>query len=140
MSMNAVFGGVVEIAGYKVEPPTAAPGQQVSVTLWIKVLAQPTADDMIFVHVDDSDGRPERVNGDHWPASHKTPMPQWKVGETVMDQFSFTLGGFGESSAATIWLGFWSPERDERLPIVNAAQLKTDGHDRLALADIPLVH
>jgi hypothetical protein len=128
------------VLGYKVEPASATPGQQVSVTTWLKVLAQPTTDDMMFVHVDDSEGRPERVNGDHWPAGHKTPMPQWKVGDVVVDTFNFVLGGFAESRSAIVWVGLWAPDRDERMTITNADKVKTDGNNRLALVEIPILH
>lgn len=137
---GAVFDNVLQLVAYKIDPPTAAPGATVTVTVFLRVLAPVPTDEMMFVHVDDAAGRPVRANGDHWPAGHKLPMPQWKVGEVVTDQFQVTLNGFEESQAATVWLGFYDPQRDVRMTITNAQQVKTDGNNRYALADIPIQH
>jgi hypothetical protein len=137
---GGVFGNSLQIMAYKLEPPTAAPGATVRLTTWMRVIGPLADDDKMFMHIDDSDGRPERVNGDHWPAGHKVPMNQWKKGEVVADTYDFTLTGFTESRAATLWVGFYQPERDERLPLTNPNQVRNDGNNRYALAELPIAH
>jgi hypothetical protein len=137
---GAIFGNALQVLAYKVDPPAPNPGETVKVTVWLRVLNIITDDYMMFVHVDDVDGRPERVNADHFPANHREPMTQWKRGDIIVDQFPFALGGFSESRAAVIWMGFWQADRDERMPITNPSQVKNDGNNRLALAEVPLTH
>ena len=137
---GAVFDGALQVVGYRVDPPQASPGQTVTVSVFLRAVQPLTVDDMMFVHVDDAEGKPVRANADHWPAGHKLPMTQWKVGELVRDQFQVQLNGFEQSNAATIWLGFYDPQRDTRMALSNAQQVKNDGNNRYALGDIPLTH
>jgi hypothetical protein len=135
---GAIFDNALQVVAYKIEPPTAMPGATVSVTTFLRVLAPIPADEMMFVHVDDAAGQPIRVNGDHWPAGHAKPMTQWKPGEVVRDTFQVALNGFDQSTAAIVWMGFYDPASDTRMSITNAAQVKNDGNNRYALAEIPL--
>jgi hypothetical protein len=135
---GAIFDNALQVVGYRVDPPRAAPGATVTVTVLLRAVAPIASDEMMFVHVDDSDGRPERANGDHWPSGHKAPTNTWKVGEVMRDQFQVTLQGFAESGSATVWMGFYDPKLDARMVLSNAAQMKNDGQNRYALAEIPL--
>lgn len=135
---GAVFDSALQVVGYRIDPPRAAPGATVTITLLLRALAPISTDEMMFVHVDDAEGRPERANGDHWPAGHKAPSNTWKVGEVIRDQFQVTLNGFADSSSAVVWMGFYDPNRDVRMTLTNAAQVKNDGQNRFALAEIPL--
>lgn len=135
---GAIFANALQVVGYRVDPARPTPGSTITVTTQLRVLAPIPQDAMMFVHIDDSEGRPNRVNGDHWPANHKAPMNSWKVGEVVQDQFQVTLGGFDESQAVTVWLGFFEPASGDRLPLANADKVRNDGNHRIALADVPL--
>jgi len=137
---GALFDNALQVVAYKVTPPTAQPGQQVVVDVFLRATQPIPSDDMMFVHVDDSDGKPVRANGDHWPAGHKLPMTQWKPGEVVHDQFQVVLNGFDQSNAAIVWMGFYDPQHDSRMTLTNASQVKNDGNNRYALAEIPLTH
>ncbi len=59
-------------------------------------------------------------------------------GEIVRDQFTFALNGFDGSQAATVWLGFYNPAREDRMTLSNPAAVKNDQNNRYALADIPI--
>ena len=50
---------------------------------------KPTTDDwQVFVHVEDAEGRGERLNADH---PLRVPTSTWKAGELVQDEFALTL-------------------------------------------------
>ena len=135
---GAIFDNALQVVAYKIDPPTAMPGATVTVTTFLRVLAPISGDEMMFVHVDDASGQPIRVNGDHWPAGHTKPMNQWKPGEVVRDQFQVALNGFDQSNAAVVWIGFYDPTSNSRMSITNPSQVKNDGNNRYALAEIPL--
>ncbi|MBS2027265.1 MAG: hypothetical protein JST54_05105 [Deltaproteobacteria bacterium] len=137
---GAIFDGALQVVAYKITPATAQPGQQVMVDVFLRATQTINSDEMMFVHVDDSEGKPVRANGDHWPAGHKLPMTQWKPGEVIHDQFPVTLNGFEQSNAAIVWMGFYDPQHDTRMTLTNAGQVKNDGNNRYALAEIPLTH
>jgi len=117
---GALFDNALQVVAYKVTPAAAQPGQTVTVDVFLRPTAPISVDDMMFVHVDDSEGKPVRANGDHWPAGHRVPMKQ--------------------SSAAVVWLGFYDPQHDARMTLTNASQVKNDGNNRYALAEIPITH
>jgi len=136
---GAVFDGVLQVAAYTFDPPQATPGQTVTVTVFLRALKSIPVDDEMFVHVDDSAGASVRVNGDHWPAGHQVPMPQWKPGQVIRDTFQVTLSGFEQSTAATVWMGFYNPASDARMALSNPDKVKNDGNNRFALGNIPIL-
>jgi hypothetical protein len=136
--VDAVFGGSIQVVGYKLEPATLRHGETGRITLVFRVLNPVMDDDMVFVHLEDADGAQSRVNVDHWPAGHRAAMNSWKKGDVIEDTFTLPLDNFESSRAVTLWMGLWEPNRDERMPLTSSGQLKNDGNGRLALADLLL--
>ncbi|WP_407938409.1 hypothetical protein [Myxococcus sp. AM010] len=135
---GANLGGKVELVGATVEPGRLKAGDQAKVALYFKVL-QPMDDDyLIFVHVEDADGRAERINVDHKPAGGLLPTSQWKPGETVKDEFPVYVPPGSTARALNIWLGFWEPRTDSRLRILNPNAVRNDGKDRVLLGQVPV--
>lgn len=135
---GANLGGKVELVGATVQPGRISPGDQARVTVFYKVLQPLEEDYLIFVHVEDADGRMERMNVDHKPAGGLYPTTQWKPGETVKDEFSIYLPPGATARALNVWLGFWEPRTDSRLKITNPEAVRNDGRDRLLLAQVPV--
>ncbi len=135
---GANLGGKVEIAGATVQPGRVVPGEPARVTIFFKVL-QPLEDDYtIFVHVEDTEGKLERMNLDHKPASGLLPTTQWKPGETVKDEFSVYLPAGVPVRGVNIWMGLWDPRTDARLPLKNPEAVRNDGQNRILLATVPV--
>jgi hypothetical protein len=42
----------------------------------------------------------------------------------------------GASRMLNVWMGFWLPERDTRLAILNPDRVHTDGHDRVLVGQL----
>ncbi|MFP2911030.1 hypothetical protein ACLESD_39545 [Pyxidicoccus sp. 3LFB2] len=135
---GANLGGKVELVGATVQPGRLTPGEQAKVTLYFKVL-QPMEDDyLVFVHVEDVEGRMERMNVDHQPAGGLYATSQWKPGETVKDEFNVYLPAGASPRALNIWLGLWEPRTDSRLRLTNPEKVRNDGKDRILLGQVPV--
>ncbi|MFL5348509.1 MAG: hypothetical protein ACJ8AT_27245 [Hyalangium sp.] len=138
LKSGANLGGKVEIAGAMVQPGRVVPGEPAHVTVFFRVL-QPLEDDyIVFVHVEDTEGKLERMNLDHKPASGVLPTTQWKPGETVRDEFTVSLPSGVSVRGINIWMGLWEPRTDTRLPLKNPQEVRNDGHDRILLATVPV--
>ncbi len=135
---GANLGGKVELVGATVEPGRVVPGQPARVTLFFKVLERIDDDYTVFVHVEDVDGRMERMNLDHKPANGMYPTTQWKPGETVKDEFTLYLPPSTPSRGVNIWLGLWEPRTDTRMPLTNPDAVRNDGKHRLMLTQVPV--
>ncbi len=135
---GANLDGKVEVVGATVQPGRLTPGEQAKVTLYFKVL-QPLEDDyLVFVHVEDPEGRMERMNVDHPPAGGLYATSQWKAGETVKDEFNIYLPAGASPRALNIWLGLWEPRTDSRLRLTNPETVRNDGRNRILLGQVPV--
>lgn len=135
---GANFEDKVELVGATVQPGRVAPGEATRVTAFFKVLKPLEEDYMVFVHVEDPEGRMERINADHKPAGGLYPTTQWKAGETVKDEFNLYLPPGAAARAVNLWLGFWEPRTDARLALKNPEAVRNDGRNRILLAQVPV--
>ncbi len=135
---GANLGGKVLLVGATIQPGRISPGDQARVTLYFKVLQAMEEDYLVFVHVEDVDGRMERMNVDHKPAGGLYATSQWKPGETVKDEFPIYLPSGAAPRELNIWLGLWEPRTDTRLKLTNPEAVRNDGRDRILLARVPV--
>ncbi|GMU60878.1 MAG: hypothetical protein AMXMBFR34_26410 [Myxococcaceae bacterium] len=133
---GANFGDLVELTSAVLAPSRAVAGDGVRVSLNFKVLGKIDRDYMIFVHVEDVDGRVDRLNVDHAP--RLKPTSAWQPGETVRDDFEIPIPPTMPVRGLNLVLGFWDPRTDERLPLKNKDQVRNDGRDRVFVATIPV--
>lgn len=135
---GALLDDKVEIVGVKIEPGRAIPGDTVQVTAFYKVLGPIDQDYLVFVHVEDVDGKMERMNVDHQPAGGRHPTSQWKKGETVQDKFALYVPPGLQLRGLNIWIGFWHASTDSRMKLQNPDKVRNDGRDRILLATLPV--
>ncbi|HYH99401.1 hypothetical protein [Hyalangium sp.] len=135
---GANLGGKVELVGGTVQPGRVIPGEPARVTVFFKVLQPIVEDYIVFVHVEDTDGRMERMNLDHKPAGGLLPTTQWKPGETVRDEFALYLPPGTPARSVSIWMGLWEARTDTRLKLTNPETVRNDGKDRILLATVPV--
>jgi hypothetical protein len=136
--IGANFGDAVELTTATISPGSVSPGEGFRVALNFDVKKQIDGDYLLFVHVEDVDGRVERLNIDHTPIRGSRPTSTWKVGETLRDEFDVPVPPSMNVRGLNILLGFWESRSDTRMPIKNAAALKTDGRDRLLVGSVPV--
>ncbi len=133
---GANFGDVLELVSVVISPGRGETGQPVRVLANFRVKAKIDRDYMIFVHVEDVDGRVDRLNVDHAPRAKPTSL--WVPGELVQDEFDIPIPAGMPVRGLSLVLGFWDPKADQRLPIVNKDQVPNDGRDRLFVAKFPV--
>jgi len=138
VTSGANLGGKVEIVGATIQPGQILPGDPVKVSVVLNVLDRLDKDYMVFVHVEDADARMDRMNVDHRPIGGTYPTTLWKKGETLKDDFQIYLPPGSRSRGLLVWIGFWEPVSDTRIPLKNPETVRNDGRDRILLARIPV--
>jgi hypothetical protein len=131
---GANFGDKVELVSTIVAPGAAYVGDTVRVGFNFKVLQDFNTDYMIFVHVEDVDGRVDRLNVDHNPMRGQKPTSQWKAGEVLRDEFEVPIPPQMNVRGLNILMGLWDPKTDARLPLVNKDTIPNDGNNRIMAA------
>lgn len=134
---GANFGDLVELSSVLINPSRVQAGEGFRVSLNFKVLGPIDRDYMIFVHVEDVDGKVDRLNVDHAPRAR--PTSQWRPGEQVRDDFEVPVPPQMPVRGLNLVMGFWDPRTDERLPLKNKDQVRNDGRDRVFVAQIPVI-
>jgi hypothetical protein len=134
---GANFGDAIELTSVILNPSRGTAGEPVRVTANFKVLSKLDRDYLVFVHVEDVDGRVDRLNVDHAP--RLKPTSAWVPGEIVQDIFDIPIPPQMPVRGLSLVLGFWDPKSDQRLPIKNPEQVANDGRDRLYVAKFPVV-
>jgi hypothetical protein len=138
LKSGANLGGKVELVGGSVTPGRIVKGEPARVTVFFKVLQPILEDYTIFVHLEDSEGKMERMNIDHKPSGGIYPTTQWKPGETVRDDFNVYIPPGSSVRSVTLWMGLWEPRSDTRMKLTNPDAVRNDGKDRILLAQIPV--
>jgi hypothetical protein len=138
LKLGANLQDKVEVVAVTLEPGRARPGDTVKVSAFFRVLDELDQDYMVFVHVEDPEGRLERTNVDHPPARGTYPTSQWKKGETVQDTFEVYVPPHATTRSLNLWAGFWHRETDTRLQLRNPDHVRNDGRNRILLANLPV--
>ena len=138
MKSGAIIDGKVQILGATATPGQLSPGEGTRIQVYFKVLKKMSEDYTIFVHVEDVDGRVERMNVDHQPNNGKSPTSEWKEGDTVRDDFGLYLPPGMPVRGLNLWVGLWEATKDVRLKVTNPSEVRTDGKDRVLLLTVPV--
>ncbi len=135
---GAILDGKVEIVDVVMEPGRAFPGESVRVTAKYRVLEKIPQDYLVFVHIEDVDGRLERMNVDHAPVQGTRPTSSWEKGEVIEDTFAVNVPATAshELRGLNVWAGFWHAQSDTRLPLENPEKVRNDGRHRILLGTL----
>ncbi|HET6983901.1 MAG TPA: hypothetical protein VFI53_17295 [Myxococcaceae bacterium] len=132
---GAVLGEVAELVGATFAPPSMTVGDPTRVVLVFRGIKPTTDDWQVFVHVEDAEGRGERLNADH---PLREPTSTWKPGQLVQDEFALILPAGWRSRAVNIFVGMWLPGTNARMKVKNPESVRTDGNDRVLLVQLPV--
>lgn len=135
---GAIFENKIELVGASLSAGRAKPGDSIRVAAIFKVKEAVPVDYMIFVHIEDVDGRVDRFQSDHAPVRGTQPTSKWKVGETIRDEFTIDVPTGAQVRGLNVLIGFWDPKSDQRLKLTNTEAVRHDGNNRILLAQIPL--
>ena len=132
---GALLGDLAELQGATFLPPSVTPGDSTQVVLVFRALKATTDDWQVFVHVEDADGRQERMNVDH---PLRRPSSTWKPGDQIQDSFVITLPATWRTRAVNVYVGLWLPRTEERIQVRNPQLVRTDGNNRVLLVQLPV--
>jgi hypothetical protein len=132
---GAVLGDLAELVGATFAPPSVSSGDTTRVVLVFRAIKPTQEDWQVFVHVEDAEGRGERLNADH---PLRTPTSAWKPGEVIQDEFALTLPPGWKSRAVNVFVGLWLPTNNARMKVRNPEAVRTDGNDRVLLVQLPV--
>lgn len=135
---GANFEDKVELVGATLNPGRVTAGEALRVTAFFKVLDAVPEDYTIFVHVEDVDGKVDRLNADHTPVQGTYPTTKWKKGETVKDEFTIYVPPGMPVRGLNLLIGFWDPKTDSRLKLKNVEAVRHDNNNRILLAQVPV--
>jgi hypothetical protein len=116
--VEAVFGDMVRLTGYTVEPEKPAPGQPVRLTLYWQALVPMPQDYSVFVHLREPGGG-NVTQADHRPLGNLYPTTVWPVGETIRETSDLFLPLDLPPGDYDLWVGLYLLETGERLPVQN---------------------
>jgi hypothetical protein len=118
--VNADLGGKVLYLGNDVDTASLAPGGEVRVVHYWKVLDPPGSDWRVFSHVTGDGG--EWMNVDYTDMRQGHPPSKWSAGEIIRDEQRFALKGSWKSKHASLTVGLYRKGVsgiDGRMPIVD---------------------
>jgi hypothetical protein len=124
--VGAVFDSI-ELVGYDVTPEPASRGSRVRVTVYYRALEDIADDWEIFWHMEDQAKVQQRFNVDHYPAMGRMRTNQWRRGDVVRDEYTFTFPQ--TETAIEMWTGFF--QDNDRLTLSSAGRGLSDGTNRL---------
>lgn len=135
---GAIFDGKVQLVGAQVSPGALAPGGEVTVTVFYKVLSELQEDVEVFVHAEDPGGLMKRFVRDHRPAGGGYPSTRWRPDETIRDTYTLRLPSGPVPASINVWTGLWVPKTERRLSVGNAEGVRHDGDNRVLLIQLPV--
>jgi hypothetical protein len=130
---GALFGEAIELASYRLEQTSLQAGEPLELTLYWRAREKPQENYLVFVHVATPDGTIV-AQADRIPVDWKRPTRGWRPGEVLTDAYEIWLPDDAPQGPYEIYVGFFNPESEQRLPVTFEGQLQADG--RLLLATV----
>lgn len=109
------FGGVIELAGYALDPPSPKAGASLRVTLSWQAIGLPSSDETVFVHLVDATGK-LAAQADAPPGMAAEPTSTWEPGQVVTDIHTIPLPASLPAGAYRLQVGLYNLQTGVRLP------------------------
>lgn len=138
----------IEILGYVLEKPSVPRRENYRIKMFFRCRGELKTSYKIFMHVD-RPGTAHRIHSDHWPLNleksagddpEKTcrgcfQTRHWIVGDIAVDSFEREVPLGTPSGPQDLWLGFYTPGSDKRLPVkeVDEKTVQHDGSNRVKI-------
>jgi tetratricopeptide (TPR) repeat protein len=119
-AVEAKLGGHIELTGYSLDRPEAAPGDTVALTLSWQALAPVPADYSIFIHLRDAANRTV-AQQDFQPFDGARPTGRWPAGQKMIETRRLALPADLPAGIYEFRIGMYDPNSMERLPVANDA-------------------
>ena len=114
---DASFDGLVTLQGYEISQDSVSPGDDLQVTLYWEVTAEPPGDFLEFVHIIDELGLMVAQRDTH-PGLGRFPASQWQVGDRFQETITIEIPEVAYAPAiSTLSVGFYAPQEGYRLGV-----------------------
>jgi hypothetical protein len=113
---HPIFGDLLQLAGYTVEPETGRAGETLRLTLYWQAAAPISQDYTVFVHLRRPAGG-NMAQADHRPLGSLYPTSLWPVGELIRESSDLYLPVDLPAGEYELWVGLYLLETGERLPL-----------------------
>jgi hypothetical protein len=131
--VDADFGGKVVYLGNDVTKPTVAPGDEVTVVHYWKVVEPPGEKWRVFTHLQGTSKQDwENIDRSDMRIGHGPDT--WKAGEIIRDEHKFRLPKDWKSPYADVLVGLYpkgGPKVEDRMPVVSG---QADAERRVKVA------
>jgi hypothetical protein len=124
--VNADLGGKVTYLGNVVDMTPLVPGQKVVIKHYWKVVAPPGDEWRVFSHLRGQGPHPDFVNVDATDMRTGHPPADWKAGEIIQDEQSFTVPSTWSATTATLIVGLYPKGKhqvSDRMPVKSGPSL-----------------
>ncbi|MFL7870136.1 MAG: hypothetical protein AB8I58_15005, partial [Anaerolineales bacterium] len=115
--INVSFDGLVTLRGYEISQESVSPGDELRVTLFWEVTAEPPGDYFEFVHLIDEQDLMIAQRDTH-PGLGRFPSSQWRPGDRFQETITIDIPDVAYTPATgTLSVGFYAPQEGYRLGI-----------------------
>jgi hypothetical protein len=128
-SQSATFGDALELLGYRLETPQAAPGDQTRLTLYWHTRQRVTTGYTVFVHLLDEAGE-MRGQHDSQPVNGAYPTTLWSPDKVIVDRYDVPVNEDAPPGQYHLAVGLYDLATLQRLPAFDSTGRRLDG-DRL---------
>jgi hypothetical protein len=124
-ALQARFGDLAELTGYRLDPPQVAPGDTLQLGLRWKPLAETSQRYKVFAHVL---GPEDYLWGqqDSEPVGGNRPTTTWKTGEEIADRIGVAVPLGTPPGEYRVEVGLYRLDNGERLPVFDPFEGKQD--------------
>lgn len=143
------FDDKIEVVGWQVEPSAVRRGGIATLKTFFKVTDKVPQSYRIFLHVDRV-GSSSRMHGDHWILNLAKETEEqtscvgcyatthWLKGDVVVDSYDLNVPIGTPSGPYDIWMGFYNPSGDKRLPVkgFDKEKVRHDGQNRVRIGSL----
>ncbi len=114
---DASFGGLITLRGYEIDQDAVSPGDELAVTLYWEVTAEPPGDYLQFVHLIDEQGLMIAQRDTH-PGLGRFPASQWKPGDLFEETIAIRIPEVAYTPAeGMLSIGYYAPQEGYRLGV-----------------------
>ena len=118
----------LKIENWRVDKPEMPAGDTLVIrTVW-ECLKPVNRDLEIFIHVERPQGF--RLRGDHVPVNNEYPVPEWKPGQCIIDEFEVDTSADTPTGDAAIFIGMF--KENSREPVDNRPWREPDNRIKLS--------
>jgi len=115
-STEARLGKYFSLAGWDMDRRVVAPGEEVLLRLYWRMLEPTPSDYHVFVHVG---GEQLVAQRDGVPRCGQYPTYRWRPGEEVVDPYVVNIADDVPHGSYPVWVGMYDMDSEERLPITD---------------------